>query len=673
MGLFVVANRVREWLTKEHMPHRRALALLASLAVLVSGCANSEPTARSSGSAESVADGPPAAVGGVVFVHGTATYTQESAVTDYWTEASLTTMSAGYPYLAVGYAGDTCAAFDECSWGDIASQIDAWLDATGVTRIVIVTHSNGANPVRFMVHHPTASDAVQRVAAATSQVVFLAGDSAGTPLADEVTEGGTFASVVNSVLDTFGFGTYDNPAVWQQRTDSMAQYDSDGTFDDANGDQGGTTLAGVVPVMASSGTSVDAIPFTNLADCGGYEETAGLEATLLYGWGESGCADGFIGCDSSQYVGFNPQAGLGFEGDTLNHNQSRRSCDGVGGWVASAVGQGLSLTSAALSLRFANGANERTFATATRAILASSRSSARTVLSQTARLPLHAGVPTRIAVDSTERAELFVVGGTTGVNAPGGSKLDARMSRIAGTGGAVMTMASLSAADEVGAYVLRSRGEGVLLARFPASPIALTVSVPEGPIVMGESSGPAVRVQVTDGGRAVDGATIAADLVADGGRTRAPLAVREDGVGSWAVDVSAVLAPGQAEGIRHIETSVHGASRGREFDRFAVAAVSVVRRTARVTDARVDGCDGESCSVSVEVDASEAEQQEITVRLMESTGRLLAGRGQSSVQAPQGSYRHVLHIPSPAGATLADVRVYSVGRHALLDRWAPAR
>jgi hypothetical protein len=167
-------------------------------------------------------------------------------------------------------------------------------------------------------------------------VVTLAGDDAGTPLADKVTTAHTVASIAQSVGREFGLDGYDGAAVWEQRTDVMASLNQNGTFDDG-GDRGGTMLAGTVPVIAVSGTSVYAAIWSSDAYCGGYGNTAGLKATLIYGWGARGCADGFVGCDSAQYVGYVPSEGVGLADARLNHQQSRRGCHGSDSFVAGVV------------------------------------------------------------------------------------------------------------------------------------------------------------------------------------------------------------------------------------------------------------------------------------------------------------------------------------------------
>jgi hypothetical protein len=87
------------------------------------------------------------------------------------------------------------------------------------------------------------------------------------------------------------------------------------------------------------GSNVYASIWSGDAWCGGYFYTVGLKATQIYGWGSSSAAtDGFIGTDSSTYVGMNSMPSNQTGGDSrLNHNQSRRSCHGIDSTIASAV------------------------------------------------------------------------------------------------------------------------------------------------------------------------------------------------------------------------------------------------------------------------------------------------------------------------------------------------
>ncbi len=269
---------------------------------------------------------------GVVFIHGTSDQGSVSAATSYWTSGAIGTMAAGYPYLVVYYPGGSNAAFSQGAWGPIVDQTEAWMKSANISSLVVVTHSNGNNPLRYLLQHPTSKSAAGNSASVMTNAIVsaitIAGDYKGTPLANQVTTSGSFLSIANAVVQFFGGGTYANPAVVAQRTDNMATYNANGTF---AGSAGAATMDGV-PTYTIAGTGVDANFFSGAAYCGGYFTSLGLELTRCLGWGCGGCADGFIGCDSAMYLGTNIQSD-----STLNHNQSRQACHGAGNTTANIV------------------------------------------------------------------------------------------------------------------------------------------------------------------------------------------------------------------------------------------------------------------------------------------------------------------------------------------------
>lgn len=272
------------------------------------------------------------AASGVVFVHGTSDHTQASATSGYWTQGSIDTMRNGRAYLVVGYTGASYAGYDVGAWGPVVDQIASWANGNGITQIAVVTHSNGIAPIRYMLAHGTAkSNAGNSVSSVTSRfisVTSVAGDMAGTPLADQVTTSGTLLNIANGIVSFFGGGSYANAAVWAQRQDRMATYNSNGTY----GGSPGATAVGGVPVYTVAGTGVNANIFSGEAWCGGYLTTVGLYAARCLGWGCGGCTDGFIGCNSSMYLGKNIS-----QDGKLNHNQSRRSCNNSGSTINNIV------------------------------------------------------------------------------------------------------------------------------------------------------------------------------------------------------------------------------------------------------------------------------------------------------------------------------------------------
>ena len=292
---------------------------------------------------------------GVFFVHGTGDFSAPTsaigartpsggtAISGYWTQSSLDTMVAApqggsWSYGVSGHQGGTTDAMT--SWGVIADQLyDYYYSGNNgqIYNVVVVTHSNGSNPLRYLVAHPTATTPKGRTASTVASVikkmVFVAGDNAGTPLADKVTcNGCSAANIGNDILSFLGGGNYNNAAVRQQVQSTMSSYNTNGTF------AGGSTPGGI-STNYIYGSNVYAAIWSGDAWCGGYPSTVGLKAAQIYGWGSSSAAtDGFIGTNSSTYTGT-----AGNSGDScLNHNQSRRSCHGVAGSISNSIHGALS-------------------------------------------------------------------------------------------------------------------------------------------------------------------------------------------------------------------------------------------------------------------------------------------------------------------------------------------
>ena len=280
------------------------------------------------------------AANGVVFIHGTSDQSSTSAMSGYWSQSSVDAMRGGRQYLVVGYQGASCAGFDSCSWGSVIDQVGAWATANNITDIVVVTHSNGNAPVRYAMGHTGAvtpgGRTVSSVTGMFRKIIFQAGDHTGTPLADKVTTSGSLAAIGNAIVGFFGGGNYNSPAVWAQRTDRMRNtYNVNGTY---AGTAGSTTIGGVT-VNNIRGTDVYAAIWSGDAWCGGYGTTVALKAAKLYAGFPGGCGDGFIGCDSSGYLG-----NIVVSDSRLNHNQSRRSCHGSGSATQSQINNTIGYT-----------------------------------------------------------------------------------------------------------------------------------------------------------------------------------------------------------------------------------------------------------------------------------------------------------------------------------------
>jgi|SRR5579859_714934 len=295
----------------------------------------------------------------VAFVHGTGD--QTDSLDNYWTNDAVCEMvgqGAGCSLpgwvTVVNYAGGSCDASGytcsdkvrtgrqpgddanchacssgSASWQDITDQLDNYLNTSGYSTLFVVTHSNGINPIRYMLSHTSAvtpnGNTVSQAVASFREVLAVAGDFQGTPLANSVTDQGTLASFANDILDLFGSG-YNNPAVKLQRTDNMSLANGNGWFNDSAG----------VPISTIHGTKVPWEFWEGDAYCGGYGYNVGLQAARCYGWGCSSCSDGFIGCDSATngYTSNDLDSTLAgavsnFNSDHLSHNGSRRACVGM--------------------------------------------------------------------------------------------------------------------------------------------------------------------------------------------------------------------------------------------------------------------------------------------------------------------------------------------------------
>jgi len=260
---------------------------------------------------------PAFAVTGVAFVHGTGS--QTDAYNQYWQPAFVDSVRKGLPdptkYLVVNcdfnqYMWDSRAA------GCLAGQLTNFIGTKGITDLVVITHSNGGNVMRWIMSNPTWDSRYPGILAKLRRVTALAPSSAGTPLADAVMNGNVFESSLGWLLG------YKTDAVRQQQTSWMAYYNANYLY--------GTAGRPALPVEFRTvvGTDVDSSPFDSDSYCGGYTENVGLETTQNW---LSSCSDGFLNCSSQSAAGkvwfYDTSRMAGAE--PLSHNQSRRACFGL--------------------------------------------------------------------------------------------------------------------------------------------------------------------------------------------------------------------------------------------------------------------------------------------------------------------------------------------------------
>jgi len=253
---------------------------------------------------------------GVAFVHGTGA--QTNAYNDYWQPNIVNSVRQGLVNQA-NYTVINCD-FTQYMWdsraaGCLAGQLSSFISSRNITDLVVITHSNGGNVMRWVLSNPTYDSRYPNIISKIRWVNALAPSSAGTPLADATISGNVFESAVGWLLG------YKSDAVRMQQVSWMAQYNQNNLY--------GTSGRPALPkgFWSVVGTDVSSGIFSSNAYCGGYFENVGLEITQ--NWLAS-CSDGFLDCTSQQAAGtlwFKDTTRTG--GKVLSHNQSRRACFGL--------------------------------------------------------------------------------------------------------------------------------------------------------------------------------------------------------------------------------------------------------------------------------------------------------------------------------------------------------
>lgn len=254
---------------------------------------------------------------GVAFVHGTGH--QTNALDDYWTRAMVDSVRQGLPNSA-NYTVVNCD-FEKYMWdaaaaGCLATQLTNFIAARGITDLVVITHSNGGNVMRWILSNPTWDSRYPNIIAKTRWVNALAPSSKGTPLADAVMNGSVFEAAVGWLLG------YQSDAVRQQQTSWMAYYNSTWLL--------GTSGRPALPkgFWNVVGSDVETAVWDGDSYCGGYSLNVGLEVTQAW---LASCSDGFLECTSQAGAGsvwfYDTSQMAG--GEPLSHNQSRRKCFGL--------------------------------------------------------------------------------------------------------------------------------------------------------------------------------------------------------------------------------------------------------------------------------------------------------------------------------------------------------
>lgn len=260
---------------------------------------------------------PATAETGVAFVHGTGN--QTDALNDYWQSGFVNSVRQGLDDQS-NYVVINCQ-FEQYMWrsgaaGCLAGALYDFITSKGIDDLVVITHSNGGNVMRWILSNPTWDSRYPTIIGATRWVNALAASSAGTPLADAVTSGSVFEQALGWLLG------YASDAVRMQQVSWMAYYNANWLY--------GTAGRPSLPVGFWNvvGTDVETSIFDGDSYCGGYSLNLGLEVTQA--WLDS-CSDGFLNCSSQSAAGsvwfYDTQNTNGDE--PLSHNQSRRKCFGL--------------------------------------------------------------------------------------------------------------------------------------------------------------------------------------------------------------------------------------------------------------------------------------------------------------------------------------------------------
>ncbi|WP_374606530.1 hypothetical protein [Thermomonas sp.] len=254
---------------------------------------------------------------GVAFVHGTGS--QTNAYNDYWQPRMVNNVRNGLANPA-NYVVINCD-FNQYMWdsraaGCLAGQLTTFINAKGITRLIVITHSNGGNVVRWIMSNPTYDSRYPNIINKIIRVNALAPSSAGTPLADATINGNVFETSLGWLLG------YKSDAVRMQQVSWMASYNANNLY--------GTSGRPALPKLFRSvvGTDVDSAIWDSDSYCAGYVENVGLETTQ--NWLNS-CSDGFLNCSSQSAAGsvwFQDKTRMAGS-EPLSHNQSRRACFGL--------------------------------------------------------------------------------------------------------------------------------------------------------------------------------------------------------------------------------------------------------------------------------------------------------------------------------------------------------
>lgn len=252
---------------------------------------------------------------GIVFIHGTKDH-RTDADGEYWKESFTRSVAAALErpsdFLIV-HCDFRQYMWDAKASGCVARQILAFIEKKGIDKLIVYTHSNGSNVLRFIASNPTYREEHIKLLPHIKQVIALSPSDGGTVLADETLSDDPLKAGIGWLLG------YNINAVRQQRIGDMQIYNEHLLL----GSRHRPSLSLPYKVLVSSG--VIASPFSEESYCNGYSLNSALKLTQLY---LEKCSDGFLNCGSQMETGQ-----LWFKDIErtqghipLSHNQSRHNC-----------------------------------------------------------------------------------------------------------------------------------------------------------------------------------------------------------------------------------------------------------------------------------------------------------------------------------------------------------
>lgn len=255
---------------------------------------------------------------GIAFLHGTSDH-RNDADGGYWQRSFINEVAKGLnnPDNVLIVACD----YSNYMWTEGAAdctvdQLLKFTEKNQIDKLIVYTHSNGANVLRWILSHPTYDSRFYRISQIVQNVVAIAPSSGGTVLAEEVMNGTSFETAVSWLL-----GLRSN-AVKQQREADMKIYNHTLLFGTSD------RPSFPIPFRVIVGSDTAASPVSSSSYCNGYLANIGLKITKMY---LDNCADGFLSCRSQMTAGelwfVDKEKTKGKF--TLNHNQSRHNCFGL--------------------------------------------------------------------------------------------------------------------------------------------------------------------------------------------------------------------------------------------------------------------------------------------------------------------------------------------------------